>query len=360
MKYVRTIVCAASVVLSGMSVQMFADENLQADEDLPAEDTVTNRHDKSFYIPEVHGVARARYEIDVDNGEGRFQVRNARVNLSGHIMPRLRYYLNTDFCDKGSVKVLDVWARVDIGRRWFVQAGQFRIPFGTDNFRGPGTYLFANRSYLGKYVNNVRAVGIKGHYTLPWGKGNYIEAGMFNSATISDHDVWSKDYAYAVKVSQQATPWLRFETGFESIEPSHVRMNLWGASAIVSFGEFHAEAEYMRTVYTNDMHPSSNVYNIFADWGLPVKVGIFDRWSIQGRLDAISSHSDGKEINEQGFLTTTMTSQQRMTLGSALSYTFGKVHALVRLNYEKVFGGDDFDSDDIHGNRFVAELVVQF
>lgn len=188
----------------------------------------------SFYIPEVHGVARARYEVDTDNGEGRFQIRNARVNLSGRVLPRLRYYLNTDFCDKGSVKVLDVWARIDIGSRWFVQAGQFRIPFGTDNFRGPGTYYFANRSYLGKYVNNVRAVGIKGRYTLPWGSANYIEAGMFNSATISDHDVWSKDYAYAVKVSQQAADWLRFETGFESIEPGSVRMNLWGASAIVT------------------------------------------------------------------------------------------------------------------------------
>ena len=28
----------------------------------------------SFYIPEVHGVARARYEVDTDNGEGRLVV----------------------------------------------------------------------------------------------------------------------------------------------------------------------------------------------------------------------------------------------------------------------------------------------
>lgn len=314
----------------------------------------------SFYIPEVHGVARARYEVDTDNGEGRFQIRNARVNLSGRVLPRLRYYLNTDFCDKGSVKVLDVWARIDIGSRWFVQAGQFRIPFGTDNFRGPGTYYFANRSYLGKYVNNVRAVGIKGRYTLPWGSANYIEAGMFNSATISDHDVWSKDYAYAVKVSQQAADWLRFETGFESIEPGSVRMNLWGASAIVTVGALRAEAEYMHTIYTHDAHASSNVFNIFADWGIPAKVGIFDRWSIQGRFDAVSAHSDGKSVDEHGRLETTMPSQQRLTLGSALDYTYGKVNALLRLNFEKVFWGHGGAPDDGHGNRLVAELVVQF
>ncbi len=316
--------------------------------------------DLSFYIPEVHGVARARYEVDTDNGEGRFQIRNARVNLSGRVLPRLRYYLNTDFCDKGSVKVLDVWARVDIGSRWFVQAGQFRIPFGTDNFRGPGTYYFANRSYLGKYVNNVRAVGIKGRYTLPWGSGNYIEGGMFNSATISDHDVWSKDYAYAVKVSHAVTDRLRFEAGFESIEPDRVRMNLWGASAIVTVGGLRAEAEYMHTIYTHDAHPSSNVFNIFADWGIPGRIGIFDRWSVQGRFDAVTAHSDGKSLDEQGRLQTTIPSQQRLTIGSALDYTYGKVNALLRLNFEKVFWGHGGAPEDGHGNRLVAELVVQF
>ncbi len=326
--------------------------------DAAAKDSTTST--RSIYIPEVHGVARARYEVDTDNGEGRFQIRNARVNLSGRVLPRLRYYLNTDFCDKGSVKVLDVWARVDIASRWFVQAGQFRIPFGTDNFRGPGTYYFANRSYLGKYVNNVRAVGIKGHYDLPWGNGNYIEAGMFNSATISDHDVWSKDYAYAVKVSQQASPWLRFETGFQSIEPGHVRMNLWGASAIFTLGDFRAEAEYMRTVYTHDTHPSSNVFNFFADWGIPAKIGIFHRWSIQGRFDAVTAHSDGKALDQEGRLETTIPSQQRVTIGSALDYTYGKVNALLRLNFEKVFWGHGDAPEDGHGNRIVAELVVQF
>lgn len=324
------------------------------------EDGDSTTRDLRFYIPEVHGVARARYEVDTDNGEGRFQIRNARVNLSGRVLPRLRYYLNTDFCDKGSVKVLDVWARVDIGSRWFVQAGQFRVPFGTDNFRGPGTYYFANRSYLAKYVNNVRAVGIKGRYTLPWGSGNYIEGGMFNSATISDHDVWSKDYAYAVKVSQAATDWLRFEAGFESIEPDRVRMNLWGASAIFTMGTLRAEAEFMHTIYTHDAHPGSNVFNLYADWGIPARVGIFNRWSIQGRFDAVTAHSDGKSLDAEGMLETTIPSQQRLTLGSALDYTYGKVNALLRLNFEKVFWGHGGAPQDGHGNRLVAELVVQF
>ncbi len=320
-----------------------------------AADAATN-----IYIPEVHGVARARYEVDTDNGEGRFQVRNARIQITGRVLPRLRYYLNTDFCDKGSIKVLDVWARISIASRWYIQAGQFRMPFGTDNFRGPATYLFANRSYMGKYVNNVRAVGVKAHYTLPWGSGNYIEGGMFNSATISDHDVWSKDYAYAVKVSQHVTDWLRFETGFESIEPERVRMNLWGASAIFTVGTLRAEAEYMHTIYTNDAHPGSNAFNLFADWGLPVRVGIFNRWSVQGRFDAVTAHSDGKSLDEQGRLLTTIPSQQRLTLGSALDYNYGKVHALLRLNFEKVFWGHGGAPEEPRGNRLVAELVVQF
>ncbi len=36
---------------------------------------------KVDYMPEIHGVVRARWEIDTQNGDQRFQIRNARVNV---------------------------------------------------------------------------------------------------------------------------------------------------------------------------------------------------------------------------------------------------------------------------------------
>ena len=37
------------------------------------------------YVPNIHGVMRARWELDTEHGDNRFQVRNARVSLDGKI-----------------------------------------------------------------------------------------------------------------------------------------------------------------------------------------------------------------------------------------------------------------------------------
>ena len=62
------------------------------------------------YMPEVHATLRARYEISTADGDGRFQVRNARVNLKGNIADFLGYYFQADFCDRGSFRMLDAYA----------------------------------------------------------------------------------------------------------------------------------------------------------------------------------------------------------------------------------------------------------
>lgn len=41
------------------------------------------------YLPEIHGAMRGRWEILTDDGRNRFQLRNARVILSGNLARRL-------------------------------------------------------------------------------------------------------------------------------------------------------------------------------------------------------------------------------------------------------------------------------
>ena len=120
--------------------------------------------DEVDYRPNVHGTIRSRFEVATESGDYRFQVRNARVSIDGMVAPSINYYINTDFCDRGKIKILDVWARMRIMQGLSIQAGQFRMPFGVDPFRGPNSYYFANRSFIGKDVCNVRAVGAKLSY----------------------------------------------------------------------------------------------------------------------------------------------------------------------------------------------------
>ena len=39
------------------------------------------------YLPKVNGTIRAKYEYQTGMGAGRFEVRNARVSLTGNILP---------------------------------------------------------------------------------------------------------------------------------------------------------------------------------------------------------------------------------------------------------------------------------
>lgn len=125
------------------------------------------KEDKVNLTPKINGVIRARWEMDTHGSESRFQVRNARVIISGTIAPPINYYIQTDFCDRGKIKILDAWGRLGLTKDLKLQAGQFRLPFGTDCFRGPGTYFFSNRSFIGGIMNNVRGVGAKLSYAIP-------------------------------------------------------------------------------------------------------------------------------------------------------------------------------------------------
>ncbi|MDE6169848.1 MAG: porin, partial [Duncaniella sp.] len=52
------------------------------------------------YKPAIHGALRARYEYSTADGKGRFQMRNARLQLSGAIAPSVSYFIQTDLCDR--------------------------------------------------------------------------------------------------------------------------------------------------------------------------------------------------------------------------------------------------------------------
>ena len=319
-------------------------------------DAYAGESEKFSYMPTFHGAFRGRFEQSTQTGEGRFQVRNARLSIEGKVAPIIDYKFQTDLCDRGKMKILDAWASIEACRGLNFRVGQFRQPFGTDCFRGPANYIFANRSAMARYVASVRGVGLQAGYGLK-SVPLKIQVSMFNPTGISEHNVWVKKYAYAAKVSYKPGS-LNFAAGFMSLRPEDVRINLWGASAGWTNGTVLLEGEYMHKHYTNNAAKAVNAVNLFADWGLPVKAGVFRRWSLQGRFDSMSSHSEGYR-GIDGRLTTDQNSRSRVTVGSTLSYSYRKLRADVRLNYEQYFYGHGGRGDEA-GNRVVAELVVSF
>lgn len=322
-----------------------------------AENNDSVKKEKIPYLPKVGGVLRARWEMETDGGLNRFELRNARVNLSGRIGEPIDYYLQADFCDEGKIKFLDGWVRLRPFKGLFVQAGQFRMPFGVDPFRGPATYLFANRSFIGRYICNVRAVGVKAGYSIPW-LPLAVEAGVFNPTSITDHTVWTHQKSYAAKAVLTAGDF-SIATGVQSLVPDSVRINLADVAVTYHNGGWLAEAEYMYKHYTGSAHPACHSVNAVVDYGRAVRAGIFNWWSVQGRFDMQTAHSSGAR-GDDGRLYATQPSRRRITVGSTLSYILPAIHCDLRVNYEKYFynhgeiipaGADD---------KLVAEIVLKF
>lgn len=309
------------------------------------------------YMPVFHGTVRARWEMETDGGVSRFQVRNARLSVAGKVAPWADYFINTDLCDRGKMKILDAWGRITPADGLNLRAGQFRMPFGVDPFRGPDQYFFANRSYIGKQVCNVRGVGAEIAYTLPSAPLK-IALSAFNPGGIADHDEWNHAMAYAGKITYGVGN-LTLATGLMSLIPDSVRTNIIDAAVTWKCAGWTVEGEYMNKHYTNSSHATCHAYNIFADYSHPMTGSIFNRWSLQARFDGMTDHSSGVR-NALGSLVTNDAARNRITLGGTLSYIKGARHLDLRLDYEKSFYHHDITAPRGEGDKIVAEMVVRF
>lgn len=306
--------------------------------------------DKAFsYVPEIHGALRTRWEINTNSAQQRFQVRNARVTLGGKIAPSISYFLQTDLCDQGKMKILDAYGRFDIIKGLYVQAGQFRMPFGVEPFYAPANYIFANRSFMAKQVMNYRAVGGKVGYTLPKTPLT-LEFGVFNPTAIGDHNVWSKTVAFSGKALYKLPAGFTVSAGYASIKPGSVRANLVDACLQWQNANWLVAAEYMFKHYRDDAADDNHSYVAFVDWHKPVNCGVFNQWSIQARFDGMTDHANMTSLDLEA-------ARKRATIGTTLTYKYKAVHADVRVNYEKYF---DYKEGGYSPDRFVAELVVRF
>lgn len=315
--------------------------------------------DSISYRPEIHGTVRGRFEASTEHSDYRFQVRNARLSVDGKIAPIADYFVQMDFCDRGKIKILDAWARLWATPEWGFQAGQFRMPFGVDPFRAPHTYIFANRSFIGKQMCNFRAVGAKAMWhprAIPF----TLEAGAFNPGTIDDHTPWHNTLTYAAKATYRLDG-LTFATGFQSIKPGPVRANLIDAALTWKHDRWLIEGEYMHKHYVNDAHRAAHAYNLFADYRMPLRTSFFNRLSFQGRFDGLTAHSSATVTDEAGHIVTDHPARNRVTLGSTISYIrSASMYLDLRVNYEKYFYHSGVRPSAEDGDKAVVELVLRF
>ena len=247
----RLIIALLTVSMWGTS-SLFANETDKVTADSIAAIAQDEIESWRKYLPTFKGTVRARYEYSPEIGKSRFQLRNARVGIFGNVTDNITYKAEIDFCDAGTILVADAYAKMSfIDHQYAITAGFQRLPISMDANRGPANYHFGNRSFVCKYVGNVRDVGVKLGYhpsKLPLN----IEAGVFNgSENEYTSGKWFNTMIYVGRANYTYYG-LKAEVSALSQKPDQVRMNSFDFALSWNYRNFYLEAEYMNKHYTND------------------------------------------------------------------------------------------------------------
>ena len=311
------------------------------------------------YLPEVHGTIRAKYEYQTGMQASRFEVRTARVSLTGNILPIIAYKAEIDLSDEGNIKMLDAYARLFPCKGLAITAGQMRVPFTIDAHRSPHEQYFANRSFIAKQVGNVRDVGLTVGYELPIEMPVKLEAGLYNGSGLTNQKVWHKEISYSAKAEMMLAPGFNLALSAQAIEPQDVTMHAYDIGAYYETERFHIEGEYLYKTYEDNAFKDVSSVNAFANYDLPLKK-VFRKMSFLVRYDMMTDHSNAQALDETtGALAITDYKRHRVTGGLTLSL-YKAFRADLRLNYEKYFYPEGSIAKESEQDKVVVELMIRF
>lgn len=310
---------------------------------------------------EVHGTIRSKYEYQTNEGEGRFEVRNARFSLSGKVIENVEYKAEIDLSDEGSIKMLDAYTRLKPMSRMSVTLGQFRVPFTIDAHRSPHQQYFANRSFIAKQVGNVRDVGLTVGYNFDAGFPIIVEAGLFNGSGLTGQkDFWTKSVNYSAKAQFLFPEGIGLVASTQKIHPNGNDIYMYDLGLYYHTKQLHVEAEYLYKTYSHDAYDDVHSVDAFVSYTIPLKR---EKWLVKSisplvRYDYMTDHSDGT-LNSDGKLYTTDHQRSRITGG--LTFSLAKPFISdIRLNYEKYFYRSGVTPKTSERDKIVIELMTRF
>lgn len=316
---------------------------------------------KDLFVPRVEGTIRAKYEYFSDLDEHRFQVRNARFSVRGKFSPITSYKAEIDLSDEGKTKMLDAYIRLQPQKYWNFTIGQQKVPFSTDNLRSPHELYFANRSFMGKQLTNLRDVGISASVSNEKVVPFDMFVAIFNGMGLytQDRSMKTDELSYGTRIVLFPKNKFQLSLNANTIHPSTIRMTYYNAGVAYSFGKFHLESEYLYKTYSeNTLLNSGSTTGFFVFGAYNIKtpklkniskitpVIRYDGMTRNLKYDIQSSSSIVTKIDE---------ARTRLTGGVIISLAKPFLND-IRLNYERYFWEDGHFSE----NKFVAEFVVKF
>lgn len=323
--------------------------------------------EKTDFTPKLHGTLRGKYEYQPQDGEGRFEVRTARVSVSGDVTKEVEYKAEIDLCDEGEIKMLDAYARLKPWQDFQFTIGQMRVPFTIDAHRSPHQQFFANRSFIAKQVGNIRDVGAMIGYDFKTLMPIRLEAGIFNGSGLTNQkDYWTKGINFSAKAQLFFSKSLTMTLSAQKINPDSVRIMMYDGGLTWRKGGFIAEAEYLYKTYAHDAYKDVHAVDVFASYDIPVSKSLVKKVSPLVRYDFMTDHSDGKRRLsstatpvEAKRLVTNDYQRHRVTAGATISLS-KSFQTDIRVNYEKYFYRKDGVPKPSEHDKVVVEFMTHF
>jgi hypothetical protein len=304
--------------------------------------------DNSEYLPDIDGIVKTKAEFDLYNSLMRFEVRNARFGAKGKINPFMSYRLELDLSDEGIMKMLDAFVRFTPVPKLDFYMGQRKIPFSTDYIRSPAENIFANRSFLAKYINDgMRDIGFYANYKFTGSVPVDIFAGAVNG-TGNNNPQWIGKPNLVGRISAGPEKGIRVTGNIYHGEAVYKEnLTLYGAELRYSNGDLLIESEYISRVWTDTA--SLRIHDvglyIHSYYNIKINSKIIYLLTPTARWDIIGASVSGNDIEAN-----------RLTLGLNTGFEPKQFTTEIRLNFEKYFKS----SLPLHTDKITVEFIAKF
>jgi hypothetical protein len=313
------------------------------------------------YYPSIDGTIRGKYEYFSELNQHRFQVRNARFSLRGKVTPITWYKAEIDLSDEGRTRMLDAFVQFKPEKWWSFSIGQQKVPFSTDNLRSPHNFWFANRSFIGKQLTNLRDVGVsfniinKKFLPIDFTLGVYNGMGLYTQ----DKTLDLNELSYAGRIVFQPFSSLQLQLNALTIHPCQIRMNYYSPGLMFNFSNFTFEMEYLYKTYKS---VSKLDFNETQSWLIQANYDIYTpKFKYVKKVTPLLRYDDMKKNmrydvqSSSSIIVKTDEARKRLTGGITLSFAKPFVNE-IRLNYERYYWPDGKATD----SKLVAEFMVHF
>lgn len=317
------------------------------------------------YRPQISGIMRGKYEYEPDLKAGRFEVRNARLAISGSMPLQSAYKLEVDLCDESAIKMKDAWVRVNPWKSLRLSIGQQRMPFSIDAHRNPSAQYFVNRSFIAKQVGDMRDVGFQIGYDFSNNERRKLvslDAGIFNGSNLDNQkSAWFVSPAYSARIQFFPVKGLAIIPSIQHQQiaerkASYTSLDL---GCYYESGGLHIETEYLHKTYSAGS---------FNDCSALDAMVIYKHGNISylGRYDWMQDHTSGKNgFNKDSsaiptsVLALTDAERHRMTLGVTYSLDNPYFPTDIRINYEKYWYPHGLAKES-EQDKLAVEVMIRF